>query len=328
MDKKDLQIVELLGKNCRLQYSTIADSLSLSKDTIRNRIEALEKSNVLTHYNTLLDLRPLGMMKFHLLIKFREDFMPDEMLINKLKKIASISFMNSFIGKYDLHIIIDTKTIYEYEKLKSEIFDLLGDEIQDYTIMNYVYSVKFSNSVPATNLNTKFDRKLDSSFSSILPNSLEAPKEFRVGVIDKLDSKLLEKLGENPRATLVELSESLKVNRETIKNRITALIKKGIILGFGANANFDSFGYNAHFMLIKTAKNDFQDSSLKEIPNVFYSAVTQGEYNLIIYLLAKTPSELRESINEIKKKITNILEMEILIFDKIYIFNQLPKGIF
>ncbi|MBU0466985.1 MAG: AsnC family transcriptional regulator, partial [Nanoarchaeota archaeon] len=37
LDKKDLQLLRLLGENCRFQLSTLARALNLSKDTIRNR---------------------------------------------------------------------------------------------------------------------------------------------------------------------------------------------------------------------------------------------------------------------------------------------------
>jgi len=43
MDKKDLQILRMLGENCRLQNATLAKALNLSKDTVKNRIRNLEE---------------------------------------------------------------------------------------------------------------------------------------------------------------------------------------------------------------------------------------------------------------------------------------------
>ena len=47
MDKIDLKLLSLLGKNCRLSYSTLGDALKLSKDSVRNRIKRLEEERII-----------------------------------------------------------------------------------------------------------------------------------------------------------------------------------------------------------------------------------------------------------------------------------------
>ena len=251
MDKLDLKLLELLGKNCRLSNSTIAKALNLSKDTVRNRIRGLENNKIITHYNTILDIRKLGINKFHMLIKLRKDISNSKEIIGELKKNESISFMNSFVGKYDLQLIIDAKDNHRFEAIKKEILESIGKYIEDYFTFNFIYDIKHSNLIPDVILNTKFEKKLDSSFSSLISNEIYLSGKEGLVQIDDLDFKILKILCNNPRITLVEMSNILEFNRETIKQRIIKLIKNKVIINFGINISFYAFDYVTYFMLIK-----------------------------------------------------------------------------
>src|SRR3989344_1797998 len=330
MDKLDLKLLELLGKNCRLSNSTIAKALNLSKDTVRNRIKNLKNNKIITHYNTILDIRKLGINKFHMLIKLRKDISNNKEIIGELKKNESISFMNSFVGKYDLQLIIDAKDNHRFEVIKKEILESIGKYVEDYFTFNFIYDIKHSNLIPDVILNTKFEKKLDSSFSSLISNEIYlAGKEGHVQ-IDDLDFKILKILCNNPRITLVEMSNILEFNRETIKQRIIKLIKNKVIINFGINISFYAFDYVTYFMLIKT-KEDFEKTkfdNFRSIPDIFYCAKVQGNYSIILYLLAKSPKKLKETINKVQEEIgKSILDLELHIFDEIYLYTQFPNGI-
>jgi len=272
MDKLDLKLLELLGKNCRLSNTTIAKALHLSKDTIRNRIKQLEKNKTITHYNTILDLKRLGIDKFHLLIKLKKEIQNNRKIIELLRQNKSVSFMNSFIGKYDLQLIIDAKNNYAFEIIKNNILKSIGKYIEDYFTFNFIYDLKHSNLIPDIKSNTKFEKKLDSSFSSILSNEIYLAGKQKTVKIDNLDLRILEILCKNPRSTLVEMSDILDFNRETIKQRITKLIKNKIIINFGINISFDAFDYVTYFLSIRTKENyeETKFNKFRSISNVFY----------------------------------------------------------
>lgn len=333
MEKTLLKIIEFMALNCRLSNQTIAKSLNLSKDTIRNKIKYLEDNHFLTPYNTILDLRKVGISKFHILLKFEEEIQNKQEIIKKiLANPESISFANTFIGKYDLQLIIDTKDIYTFEKIKKEILEKTSNYIRDCLVLNFVQDIKHSNLIPEITLYTKFEKQLDSSFSSIMKYpTFEAGEQFKQETMDDLDLEILKELCNKPKITLVELSKRLKYNRETIKNRIIKLIRNKIILNFGANPNFEKFNYTTYYLLIKT-KESLENKRIKEAiaqeNNIFYSAKLQGNYSIIIYLLAKTPQELRKTIENIRKEIgKDILELEVLIFDGLHHYKQLPEQV-
>ncbi|MFH1802193.1 MAG: AsnC family transcriptional regulator [archaeon] len=331
MDKKDLQILRLLGENCRLNYATIAKAINVSKDTAKNRIKALEENKTITHYNTMVDLRPLDISKFQLFIKLKNTAKNKEVFLEQLAKHNSFSFVNTFIGKYDLHIIVDTKDIHSFENIKKDIFETLRDQIQDYTILTFFSDVKHCHLIPETNLEIKFKREKDSAFSSMFKESFELEKEYLHYSPDQIDINLLKILTKNPKTSLVNLSENLRLNREAVKQRIAKLINKKIIKNFGANTSFDAFGYVTYFLLIKTNEgiNDEQlRKEFKKIKNIYYSAKTHGDYSLITYVLAKNPKELKETIKKIQETLENkILEMEVMIFDEIKLYKQFPTNV-
>jgi DNA-binding Lrp family transcriptional regulator len=329
LDKKDFQLLRLLGENCRFQFSTLAKALNLSKDTIKNRINSLEKNKIITHYNTILNPKPLGYSKFQILIKFKGDIKDKQAQIEKLTKQKSISFINTLIGKYDLHIIIDSKNIFSFDKTKSEVLEILKNSIQNYTILTFFSDIKHTNLIPETSIEVKVQKNLDTSFSSLFYPNFEVTQTSPNYNPDSLDIEILKILTKNPKETLVRISKSLKYNRETIKQRITKLINNKVIMNFGANISFESLNYTTYFMLIKTNKGIDEKilrDSFKNINNLFYCAKTMGEYSLIAYILAKSPKQLKETIKNIRNILEgNITESDLFIFDELLLYRQLPQ---
>jgi len=331
MDKRDLQLLRMLGENCRLSYATLAKALNVSKDTVKNRMRALEEKKVITHYNTIIDLRTFGFVKFQIFVKLKNALQNRDDVIERLKKHKSLSFVNTFIGKYDLHVIVDTRDIYSFDRIKSDIFSIFGDEVRDYTILTFYSDLRHTHLIPETSLDIKFDRKNDSSFSSSFSKSFELEEDFSLFKVDSMDFKILRILAEKPRISLVDMSEKLKLNREAVKQRIIKLINGKVIKSFGANVSFEAFDYVTYFLMIKTNR-EIEDKQLREkfrgITNVYYSAKVHGDYSLITYVLAKTPKELKESIRKMRNVLENeILEMEVMIFDELVVYKQFPENV-
>jgi DNA-binding Lrp family transcriptional regulator len=60
LDKKDLQILELLKRDSKLTTSKIAKKTLIPTTTIHNRIKKLEKSGIIKNYTLNLDWKKLG----------------------------------------------------------------------------------------------------------------------------------------------------------------------------------------------------------------------------------------------------------------------------
>ena len=60
VDKKDLDIIEILQGNSRTPYLEIARRLRVSEATIRKRVKALEENVIIKNYTVLIDPSKIG----------------------------------------------------------------------------------------------------------------------------------------------------------------------------------------------------------------------------------------------------------------------------
>ena len=61
LDETDIQILEILQENCKLNYTQIGNELGIAESTIRYRIERLEKRHIITGYVALINPRRIGL---------------------------------------------------------------------------------------------------------------------------------------------------------------------------------------------------------------------------------------------------------------------------
>jgi len=106
MDKKDLQIMEILAQNCRIPHTTISQALKISKDAVSYKINTLEKTEFIKQYVLFVDARKLGFTRYHILLKFGAGIKDKAAIYNKISKHKFVMWVNSFIGRFDMQIII------------------------------------------------------------------------------------------------------------------------------------------------------------------------------------------------------------------------------
>ena len=146
--------------------------------------------------------------------------------------------------------------------------------------------------------------------------------------LDKLDNKIIKELVKNPRINYLRLANLLKVSHETIRYRISNYVKKEFITTIGLFNDFKKHGYfmNYLFLKLKTYNESLFKTFLDKNPHIFYSARLVGEYNCIIYILAKTPEEFSEEIKKIRNYFKDkILDLELLYFEKTEKNVQFPE---
>lgn len=60
IDALDFKIIQVLNKNARIPYRTIAEEIGVSDATIRNRVKKLLEEGIIKKFNVLLDYHKLG----------------------------------------------------------------------------------------------------------------------------------------------------------------------------------------------------------------------------------------------------------------------------
>ena len=325
--------MEILAQNCRIAQTTLAQALNISKDTVSYKIKNLEKSEFLKQYVLFIDARRLGFTRYHILIKFEAGLRNKLDLFNKLSQHKFVMWINTFIGRFDIQIIVDAKDGFHLNKIREELFDICNNKIKEYNILTHLCDLEFTQLNPVLDLNTKFQKKLDHSFSSILTTrNFPVSLEFNKYIHSKVELDILKILSDNPKEQLIEISRKLNIDRVTVKKKIISLIKNKIILNFGAIPNLSKQGFVTYYLLVRINQKtpiEILKKPFAKLQNIFYAGRMIGDYDMIIYLNARTPDELNESIELFKSEIEeHIIHYDLLVQDKVIHWRQFTKGIY
>jgi DNA-binding Lrp family transcriptional regulator len=333
MDKKDLQIMELYAQNCRIPHTTIAQALKVSKDTISYKIKHLEKSEFIKDYVLFVDARKLGFTRYHILIKLDAVITDKQTIYTKLANHKYAMWVNSFIGRYDMQIIVDATDSFHLNAIREELFDLCDNKIKEYFILTHLSDLEFTQLNPILDLKTKFQHKADHSFSSSLTTrKFPVGAKFEKYTATKTDSNILKLLADNPRESLIAIGKKLKIDRNTVKKKITSLIQNKVILNFGGIPNLSKQGFVTYYLLVRIEQEtplEILKKPFAKLQNIFYAGKMIGNYDLILYLHARTPQELNESIELFKSEIEKyIVHYDLLVQDKVHHWRQFTLGIY
>ena len=130
--------------------------------------------------------------------------------------------------------------------------------------------------------------------------------------MDKIDVKLIQELQNDGRKSYTKLADILGVTEGTVRKRVKALHKQGII-NIRAVLNPNKVGYEMICMMalqVKMADLLKVAEMLAEKPNIYYLAFVTGRYDMLALVLARTPEELSYFIKEHISSMPSILRTE------------------
>jgi len=126
------------------------------------------------------------------------------------------------------------------------------------------------------------------------------------------EQKILKELDINAKQTASKIGNNLKMSKQVVNYQIENMIKKGFIKGFITYIDTQKLGYTFYNILIKmkyTTKEDKKRivNKLIAIPNVVWISSFNGEWQMIISVLARDAGEfsmyLDEVLNALKGKL-------------------------
>ncbi len=196
------KIVRLLSENSRMSVSEIAKRLSVSRATIKNKIERLEKEAGM-RYILELDERALGLNSPHIIeVKFKKK--PD---YGKIREMLAKSYIPqvafSVNGSYDLVIYANAFSGREYMHWNMAMIVLLSE-----------YGVSWHAS-------EMIHRHL-----GFFPLRNETVSRAN---IDEKSKSLLLCLNDNARMSFQQISKKLGMHFNTVKYNFDKLMKSGYI---------------------------------------------------------------------------------------------------
>lgn len=143
MNEKERQIISHLRKDARTSLASISYNIEMPISTIYDKINRLNKSDVIRRFTALIDFSKLG---FHYQAKLalRVEHLKKEELLLFLREHESVNSLYEINGGFDFFVETIHKDIKEYldfvNKLK-EKFELLA--MQEFQIIDEIEREKF-----------------------------------------------------------------------------------------------------------------------------------------------------------------------------------------
>ncbi len=320
LDAFDRRILEILIENSREQISTIAKKIRLGRENVHYRINRLVKLGLIKEFNTILNEENFGLSHYVVfleLVKLGEE--TEGQIIEYLKNNPFMSWIGTSAGKWSL--VFDIVIYEENSNLEKTLRDFLkkfGNFVDDYKVLKLSESEYFAS-------------KLIGKANNFIPLS-EKKNKIK---LDKTDYKILSLLNKDSRKTLVDISTKTNLTPNGVNNRIKKLTENNIISGYTISIDWKKLDYEWFEIQIKLNKHE--EEIEKEIKKffrnhkkvVFYYKYLGGSWDFDIGVLVQNSNELREFINEYRKKFSDVSKISdvFLILEETTGY-KMPAGVF
>ena len=320
LDAFDRKILEILIENSREQISTIAKKIRLGRENVHYRINRFVKLGLIKEFNTILNEENLGLSHYVVfleLVKLEEE--TEKQIIDYLKNNPFMSWIGTSAGKWSL--VFDIVLYEENSNLEKALKDFLkkfGNFVDDYKILKLSESEYFSSKLIGK----------ENNFISIKKGKNKIK-------LDKTDYKILSLLNQDSRKTLVNISTKTDLTPNGVNNRIKRLKENNIIAGYTISIDWKKLDYEWFAIQIKLNKHE--EEIEKEIKKffrnhkrvVFYYKYLGGSWDFDIGVLAQKSNELREFINEYRKKFSEVSKIsDVFLTLEEATGYKMPSGVF
>ena len=127
MDKFDQGIIEALRDNARVSISHIAETVSLSRSSVSERIKKMEKSGIIRGYQVLLSESQKEGVTVYFEIQHRRARCSD--VIHLFKPIPEVITCHGITGDMDLLVLVKASSMQRIHEIR-EFLDMEEDIIK------------------------------------------------------------------------------------------------------------------------------------------------------------------------------------------------------
>ena len=146
IDLYNRKLLYELDKDSSISISELSKILRRSKQFVSYRIKQLEKANIITGYNAIIDMSKLGFFTFRCYFKFQQITSEDEgKFVEYTKKnFEQVWTITSIHGKWDYAIFLGVKSISEFHAIWDKIMQTYKRNIKNYNISVYAPIYNFN----------------------------------------------------------------------------------------------------------------------------------------------------------------------------------------
>lgn len=145
IDHKDLKIIQSLIKDAQASYSAIAETIGLTRNAVKRRILALQKSRVILGYRLAFHPSAYGRSSYLLLLAINNLRKEREReLMAFAEQHPDIIFVVKHIGKYRITCECECEDELKFHALLVEIRDRFKDILTDFEYFPIFYDHKIT----------------------------------------------------------------------------------------------------------------------------------------------------------------------------------------
>ncbi|HMA83658.1 MAG TPA: Lrp/AsnC family transcriptional regulator [Candidatus Thermoplasmatota archaeon] len=117
IDTINKKILYLLQKDARMTYKEIATELNRSETTIRDRIKAMERIDIIQGYTALINKTALGLNFFAILLINPVSSSEIDSITQKIKKVKNVVRLYEISGHHRLAVFMVAPSYAELKKI-------------------------------------------------------------------------------------------------------------------------------------------------------------------------------------------------------------------
>ena len=314
----DKKIISEMDIDCRRPLSVIAKNVRISPQRLQYRINNLEKRGIIPFYYSLIDTSILGYTFYRVMIRFQNTTLEKEKeIIQDLVDNKSTFWIAICTGRWDLIVDFFARNITEFDIIIEQMLEKYFDFISQKNIATIVSSKQYTRSfILEGHKHVEFKHSYGGE-----------PKDIK---IDKMDMEILKILSNDAIIRNIEIGKKLKIDRNTVKNRINRLIKQGIIVGFRGWLEIPKIDYHSYKLLIRLGrgKKEIEDNLVtfsRANENIIYFNKILGDWDYEYDIETQKEEEFYELLNELKNLFSEgIKDYEILKLKRNFKLNYVP----
>ena len=133
-----------------------------------------------------------------------------------------------------------------------------------------------------------------------------------MSTLDEIDTRILEMLEEDSRRPFTEIAEKIRVSESTVRKRVAALQKRGVIKKFTIRLDHTKLGLNTVAILgvnVDSAKMLEIAHKLCDFKEIKCVATSSGDHMIMLEVWTKSGQDLNRLISERIRRIEGVREI-------------------
>ena len=303
LDVVDRRILMELDKNCRQSDKQIGKKVGKSRESVRYRIQQLEKKGIIVGYLTTVNPNKFGYHLFKIFLQVANIEEEKERLVDYLRNKEQIYWVGLSEGNWDMMFAT-------YAKNQVEFYDIKNDLL-----------TKFRHIIVKMATGELVDvRQYVKNF--LLPNQFQKIKDWDktlvwggVTVENELDTKdknIIKILTNNARIPITELAKKVGLTSSITRSKIARLEKLDIIQAYRIGLDLNKLGLQFFKAIIymKQLPKERQMSFIEYVknnPKIIYFLRTFTPWEIELEFVVENYQEFNKIIGDIRSEFADII---------------------